>query len=325
MAENQTLLGNDRRAQEAIIFTFLAAFSLLLPCIIFGNALTILAVCKNHRLRTPTNVIHASLALTDLLTGFLAVPFQIFIMIDIFTCRTQYASMVSFTSVFFGGVSFLHAFAVTADRYLAITRPFQYTSSVTNKRVGIVVAVMWGLSATFFVARAAVILTASSAVTFCFGGSFLQIGSSVTMNWGLFGLFFLMTTTLVIANARILRIAIKQSNAVSNQVTNVTCRNDVNQQRSDGLKAVKTTTLIVGTFVLCWSPVQVFMLFRLTSEFGDIFRAAMSGMAMIVMDVSSMVNPIIYFHTSRDFRTAFSDIFRSFKKCRIYSLCRPSA
>ena len=321
--ESSILSGDDQRNQEALIFAFVAAFSFLAPCICLGNALTIFAVYKNRRLRTPTYLIHTSLALTDLLTCFLAIPLEIYVMLDIFVCPLRYASMVSFTSLFFGGVSFLHAFAITADRYIAITRPLQYSSRVTNKRVGIAVAVMWCLNATFFAIRAAVMLEKAEMATLCFGGSNRSTGSLALnmFNWGMCVAVLLLILTLVVANARILQVAMKQSSAVVNQTVR---QNDFVQHRSrtDGLKAVKTTTLIVGVFIMCWFPILIWLFYRLTSDFGDISRAAMSGVSMVLMDVSSAVNPVIYYYTNRDFRRSFSKIFRSFSNC---PSCRPTS
>ncbi|XP_030843433.1 5-hydroxytryptamine receptor 2B-like [Strongylocentrotus purpuratus] len=109
---------------ESIKIASITILTLFIPCIIVGNVLVILSVYKNETMRTPTNLILASMAFVDLLVGLIANPLEILLMKNASNCIPQ-LQLMAFLTLLTSGVSFLHIVAVTADRFIAVTRPLR--------------------------------------------------------------------------------------------------------------------------------------------------------------------------------------------------------
>ncbi|KAH9287102.1 D(2) dopamine receptor A [Echinococcus granulosus] len=123
-------------------------FCIITALTILGNTLVISAVLLVHKLRCPSNFLIVSLAASDLMVSIIVMPFStyleyrqywdlgevacdIFIVFDVFLCTA----------------SILNLCAISIDRYLAVTRPFQYVYKRTPKRMLIMILTAWSISA----------------------------------------------------------------------------------------------------------------------------------------------------------------------------------
>jgi 5-hydroxytryptamine receptor 7 len=115
---------------------------------IVGNVLVCTAVAIVRRLRTPSNLLIVSLAVSDLLVAILVMPFAT--MYDIMG-RWDLGQTVcdAWTSldVFLCTASILNLCAISVDRYFVITRPFQYAMKRTPMRMVMMIVFVWILSA----------------------------------------------------------------------------------------------------------------------------------------------------------------------------------
>ncbi|XP_071511035.1 beta-2 adrenergic receptor-like [Diadema antillarum] len=117
--------------------------ALLLTCLIpvvvssgVGNGLVVYAVYRYHRLRTPTYLIIASLAVADFFTGLIGIPVYLYFSLSRnTTCDPFVGSVLTAPLMVFSAVSFTLIIIISVDRYIAITRPLRYASIVTTKRV----------------------------------------------------------------------------------------------------------------------------------------------------------------------------------------------
>ncbi|CAH8478257.1 unnamed protein product [Schistosoma turkestanicum] len=117
-------------------------------CTIIGNLLVVLAIGLVKKLRTPSNFLIVSLAVSDLLVGLLVQPLA--------TLRELYGywplgegmcdMFISF-DVFMCTASILNLCAISIDRYLAITRPLRYAAKRTPKRMMLMIVLVWLFSA----------------------------------------------------------------------------------------------------------------------------------------------------------------------------------
>jgi len=123
--------------------TFLVLVTILT---ILGNSLVCFCVLYYRRLRSPTNYLIVSLAVSDFLVGILSLPFrltqtlnntwpanlgregcQFWIFIDMLCC----------------GASIVNLAGISVDRLLAVKRPLQYREEMTSKKALIIIAFVW--------------------------------------------------------------------------------------------------------------------------------------------------------------------------------------
>ena len=128
------------------------ALNILEPCILvaitmvclIGNSLTCIAVYRNARLRTSTNLYLISLAVGDIIHAAIVMPLTVGVLIagelsygetvcDLFALFTQFSVYVSPTTM--GLTAF--------NRYVRIVKPQHYSRIFTDARSKIYVAAVW--------------------------------------------------------------------------------------------------------------------------------------------------------------------------------------
>lgn len=116
---------------------------------VIGNILVCTAVCMVRRLRTPSNMLIVSLALSDMLVSLLVMPLAI---VNEVKDRWVFSAVLcdAWTSmdVLLCTASILNLCAISVDRYFVITRPFQYAMKRTPQRMALMIVGVWLLAAT---------------------------------------------------------------------------------------------------------------------------------------------------------------------------------
>ena len=112
------------------------------------NAFVMLVVFKTNSLRKPANLLICSLALSDFLVGAVVQPLFVVRLLlqnagaDCCLCmRVHNAS--STTIYLFACGSFATVCVMSWDRYKAVSSPFQYRATVTNKKIKRIIAATW--------------------------------------------------------------------------------------------------------------------------------------------------------------------------------------
>ena len=123
-----------------------------------GNGLvvwTIINPANRDRLRTPTNLLIASLALTDFLTGLVGMPLVI---LEAYGLPHNFIGCLSMLG--FGFIlriaSMLGFLILTVERFVAIAFPFKYESFMSPQSIRIMIAAQWFFSLIYAVVVVAV-------------------------------------------------------------------------------------------------------------------------------------------------------------------------
>lgn len=128
-------------------FSWIVHGPLMVFCalIIASNSVVIALMCWKETLRTLSNILLVSLAVSDLLSGFVGIPLLFACAIarsmSLITCISS-ALFMRFTAV----STMLHFVLVACDRYAMITHPMHYHTIVTRTRVGCTLTAVWFIS-----------------------------------------------------------------------------------------------------------------------------------------------------------------------------------
>ncbi|XP_054768186.2 melanocyte-stimulating hormone receptor-like [Lytechinus pictus] len=296
----------------------MACISPLFPFIIVSNALLILIVYRNHSLRTPTNIIVASLAFSNLVDALIRLPLNTYGVVFKIeeACTGDEDSLYHLPLQIIAGVSFGHIVALTADRYIAVTKPLRYVQIVTLTRIAIVLGSLWILSTLLNSVRyVGFKLQTNSTIldrnkTICdrpYSGSM-----SFNFGWLLLSVVVVLMVALHVINTLLLRIAMKQKRKIAIQRVVIGFHQDQPPAQNDRLKAFKTISLVVLLFVIFWFPFPVYLVLWLTTYVSPQTFSVYCNCFLVWHTISLIVNPLYGFR-DRAFRKNFQNIFR---QCR---------
>lgn len=115
---------------------------------VFGNLLVIVAVSRFRKLRTVTNTMILSLALSDLLIGILVMPFNISNdTLHYWPYGQTMCHLYHSFDVLGSTASILNLCMISLDRFWAVTNPIAYPRLMSRRRGLICISVVWVCSA----------------------------------------------------------------------------------------------------------------------------------------------------------------------------------
>ncbi|KAL1266237.1 hypothetical protein QQF64_001912 [Cirrhinus molitorella] len=127
---------------------FATVMTLIMLFTIFGNILVIIAVLTCRSLRGPQNLFLVSLAAADILVATLIIPFSLANeLMGYWYFKSFWCEIILALDVLFCTSSIIHLCAISLDRYLSISRPVQYASQRTPRKIKGAIVVVWLISA----------------------------------------------------------------------------------------------------------------------------------------------------------------------------------
>lgn len=144
---NQSVSTSPPYSPEATA-AFTTAMMIVMLFTIFGNILVIIAVLTCHSLRGPQNLFLVSLAAADILVATLIIPFTL--AKELMGCwhfTAVWCEIILALDVLFCTSSIIHLCAISLDRYLSVSRPMQYGTQRTPRKIKGAILVVWLISA----------------------------------------------------------------------------------------------------------------------------------------------------------------------------------
>lgn len=320
-ANNSTPSGDLEVCEEStkpLFILYTVFLVLIMLATIFGNLLVISAVYLYHRLRRMTNFFIISLAVSDLCVALGHLPLRIDTSVhnnnwcfdkeegDFTTC----AYWVVMDTVF-SSASMCNLVIISIDRFLAITKPFEYQSRMT-KRVGFsliafvwVYAMLWGvLSLVNWEGGSQSNIEVSTK-----GGRSCAKNDKIYYTTAMAVAFFLPLLIVIVTYSCVFRVAFTQAKAVASLDPNKGKRRILRE-----LKATKTISVVIGVFIVCWLP--AFILIVMSSWCSVCFESFQKNPTLaqvvtipfisVLPVMNSSLNPLIYTVFNKEFRAAFS-------------------
>ncbi|XP_068199234.1 trace amine-associated receptor 1-like [Antennarius striatus] len=276
-----------------LLNVFLGLLAVVTTC---GNLLVIISIIYFKQLHTSTNYLILSLAVADLLVGVLDFPLGMaFTVTSCWYHEDLFCKVRSIFDVALCQASIFHLCCVSVDRYYAVCHPLLYKSKINDRVIGIMVFVSWGIPALIGIST----INAGFNKTNCDEGCLLDALLSTTV--GSIFLFYIPVILMLSIYLKIFFIAKRQANSIQETICQST-KSRITVSKMER-KATKTLAIVLGVFLLCWTPFFLCIIFQPLTY--DVTPISVVEIFNCLAMVNSMLNPFIYAFFYSQFRSAF--------------------
>ncbi|XP_031571499.1 probable G-protein coupled receptor No9 [Actinia tenebrosa] len=304
--------GTNQRSPKTTSLFPVVLYILNIPLTVLGNSLLCWVVYRYHRLRTPNNMLLASLSGANMLNVFVFVSR----LVIYFSLEVEHrAAFCSILTVFYNNVLFLttmHLCIISVDRMLAIKYPLRYPLWVTNRRALFFAIVLWVIFAEQLIRLVCIAADQDDFwkhMTRCYGSvkhatkhrplkfNIIRIGAYILP-------FFVMLTSYGI----IFKVVKTQSRKAYPETPK-------HYKRKSELKAAKTIGLLIGAFVILYTPLYICSAIRVI-KVGETSPALKRSRKKILKHLgylsscASWINPVIYAFTNNDVKEHLKKLFK---------------
>ncbi|XP_041369735.1 melatonin receptor type 1A-like [Gigantopelta aegis] len=299
MSNNSSLLNatvSRLTASEIRAYTFLLILEVtVVPVIVCGNLLIIVAVLRFHSLRNPSNTMIMSLAFADLMMGGIYLPLKILLSQQPQLFVNRVSCLVNTFLSFFcvtNAMSFLSL--ISMERFYAVQFPFHYHSYMTITR-----SLVW--SFLVFMVSVVIAVPTVSGIDRWKPGK-LCFTSNVTPRSYVTGAILMLFIISFLGFLSFLRVM-----AAEISIRLKDNARSVNEARTqDSMKATLMLTVYVFS-IICWIPQLVY---TGIAVFNPAVASELGLRSVSFLGIcSSGVNCFIYGIKNRQFKAAFKKIF----------------
>ena len=302
----------DVLSNRSVILTTVEVFSIIIFNVLSltGNIMVCIAVYKNTRLRTTTNLYIIALAVSDLMSGVFVMPFTMGVLIKgAWVYGRVICNFQAYIGMFVVYVSPATMGLTAINRYMRICKSEQqYKRIFSPWKSRALLACVWILVACYIPVPK---LTGLQDYVFvpgyavCVPAHLNQTGKVV--HFAIVLCFFLITP-LLITTFSYIRIAkmIRQHNAaMSSTIHRGRTGSSINVQE---LRLSKSLFVVVFAFMICWIPFWVVAALRGFNIVTSMPRN-IKLLSSFCIYLSHAINPFIYAGMNRTFRSEFRKIF----------------
>ncbi|XP_065113567.1 trace amine-associated receptor 13c-like [Paramisgurnus dabryanus] len=297
-AINSSCIKTKRSTHEYnIMYVF---FSVLSVWTVFLNLLVIISISHFKKLHTPTNMLILSLAVSDLLVGFIAMPLEAIMFIE--TCwyfGDTICKLFLITIGLFTSTSLCNLVLIAVDRYVAVCHPLLYPQKITMTKTIIIICVSWFCFSAYNIL---IIVTSSQKTYRCYGECGI-IASFALIITDVFLSFLFPCTIIITLYLRIFYVAYQQVKVINSLMRSGKHLTESSVRRKSESKAALTLGIIVTVYLFCWIPYFILSLIPIPG-----IASTIAYLIYWMVYINSGLNPVIYAIFYPWFRTAVKHI-----------------
>nr|KAF6460403.1 5-hydroxytryptamine receptor 2A [Molossus molossus] len=286
------------RVQEKNWSALLTAVVIILT--IAGNILVIMAVSLEKKLQNATNYFLMSLAIADMLLGFLVMPVSMLTILYGYRwpLPSKLCAVWIYLDVLFSTASIMHLCAISLDRYVAIQNPIHHSRFNSRTKAFLKIIAVWTISVGISMPIPVFGLQDDSKVfkegsCLIADDNFVLIGSFVSF-------FIPLTIMSSQSSEKLFQRSIHREPGSYGRRTM--------QSISNEQKACKVLGIVFFLFVVMWCPFFITNIMAVICKEScneDVLGALLNVFVWIGY-LSSAVNPLVYTLFNKTYRSAFS-------------------
>ena len=291
-------------------YTMAACYILIGVVATIGNSLVCFAILSNKNLRSnPTNLFLFSLAVADLLTVTLAMPFGVQYLFLQSSWRHGKIICVTYVTVYVnsGTNPILTLLVISVDRYKNLKDPlrrFRGKEFMTQRKALIVISIIW-ISSVVLALLPIMGWRVKGQEPFC--GGFCKFAFTELYRVICFTSILVLIIITCVFHLKTYLIARRHQRSVPgfNGIKFLT-RN---------LKALKTTSMFVAAFFVCWQPFTYFWLasYLYGREHWKPYPFKVYVAVQMLYYFNSALNPFLFAFQNDSFKATYVKLFNSLK------------
>ena len=303
------------KAFKTIIYVAIILGSLL------GNSLVILVVYKRKRMRTTTNYMIVSMAVSDLFFAIFAIPPSI---------RTIYAGqdllvrgitaelicrLVTFIQQVSIDVSILSLTAIAFDRFFAIMLPFRKV--ITCRTTKILIVLTWLIGILFAIPilyTHRIVVSKGGDGTFCeeiWEPLFESSKARKDYTFIHFGFLYAGPLTIITVLYTAIVVELWRGNSITFR-----CKTNRQEVEKSNRKVLKMLVTVLVVFALFWLPVYIFQFMFYVANKTCTVSGLIQFIGYFFCQATSAINPLIYAFFSENYKSGFKDCLRAMLHCQ---------
>lgn len=301
----------------------IVAYILVIIVAIIGNTLVCIATGLNPNLRkASTSLFIVSLAVSDLLTATLSIPF------DVYTLRTNglwfqgEVACIIWTSSYLVTVSTsnLTLLFLSIDRYLTLRKPlsqFRQGKFMTRRRVLVCIAILWCYSLIFAILPLTGWEIWRSLPKYVIG-EICFFNGSPRYNIMVSVLNFVLPALAMCSIYLMIYRQIRRHTCTVHPADSTTPSGPAKFLLQRNIRAAKRIALIVSVFLISWVPFSVLSIIgNICLECHREIPLQIYYVTLLMGYSNSALNPFLYSFNNRNFIDSYTRLYRAIRKaCR---------